>query len=45
MLVMGLVHGVSTLTKFDGHIYHGYPVICKSISSLQYGSGFVVVYT
>ena len=25
---------VSTWAKFDGHIYHGYPVICKSISSL-----------
>ena len=37
--------GVSTLTKFDSHIYHGYPVICKSISPLTlYGSGFVVVY-
>ena len=25
---------VSTWAKFDGHIYHGYPVICKSISTL-----------
>ena len=31
MLVMGLY---STWTKFDGHIYHGYPVICKSIYPL-----------
>ena len=26
--------GVSTWTKFDGHIYYGYPVICKSIAPL-----------
>ena len=26
--------GVSILTNFDGHIYHGYPVICRSISPL-----------
>ena len=26
--------GVSTWAKFDGHIYHEYPVICKSISPL-----------
>ena len=26
--------GVSTWAKIDGHIYHGYPVICKSISAL-----------
>ena len=26
--------GVSTWTKSDGHIYHGHPVICKSISPL-----------
>ena len=31
MLVMRLY---STWTKFDGHIYHGYPVICKSIYTL-----------
>ena len=23
------------VNKFDGHIYHGYPVICKSISHLK----------
>ena len=26
--------GVSTWAKFDGHIYHGYPVICEGISPL-----------
>ena len=34
--------GVSTWTKFHGHIKHWCPVICKSGSPLW--SGFVVVY-
>ena len=35
---------VIRLVKFDGHIYHKYPVICKSISHLQWEC-IVVVYT
>ena len=31
---------VSAWAKFDGHIYHGYPVICENISVfiMYYGS-------
>ena len=31
-MLLGFIHasdGVSILTKFDGHIYHGYPVNAK----------------
>ena len=31
---------VSTKAKFDGHIYHGYPVMKKHLSFIR----FVVVY-
>ena len=30
--------GVSTRAKFDGHIYHGYPVICKSTCTFGHQS-------
>ena len=40
-------NGVRTWAKFDGHIYHWYPLICKSTYLpfiIYYKSAFVVVY-
>ena len=45
---MHVSDGVSTLTKFDGHIYHGYPVIiiCKKyLSFIMYYGVALLLFT